>query len=67
MSKRENVNVTNEEIENQKRIIRLVAEINAGSEKFAFVETYGCAQNVNDSERLLGMLEEMGYKNRSFK
>ena len=62
MSKRENVNVTNEEIENQKRIIRLAADINAGSEKFAFVETYGCAQNVNDSERLLGMLEEMGYK-----
>ncbi len=28
----------------------------------AFVETYGCAQNENDSERIRGMLEDMGYK-----
>ncbi len=27
----------------------------------AFVETYGCAQNESDSERLKGMLEAMGY------
>lgn len=27
----------------------------------AFVETYGCAQNENDSERLCGMLSDMGY------
>lgn len=27
----------------------------------AFVETYGCAQNENDSERLRGMLSDMGY------
>ncbi len=28
----------------------------------AFVETYGCAQNENDSERLRGMLVDMGYE-----
>ncbi len=28
----------------------------------AFVETYGCAQNENDSERLRGMLIDMGYE-----
>ncbi len=28
---------------------------------FAFVETYGCAQNENDSEKLKGMLVDMGY------
>ena len=27
----------------------------------AFVETYGCAQNESDSERLKGMLSAMGY------
>lgn len=27
----------------------------------AFVETYGCALNENDSEKLCGMLEDMGY------
>ena len=27
----------------------------------AFVETYGCAQNENDSEKLKGMLSDMGY------
>ena len=28
---------------------------------FALVETYGCQQNVNDSQRIEGMLIEMGY------
>ncbi len=28
----------------------------------AFVETYGCAQNENDSERIRGMLIDMGYE-----
>ena len=27
----------------------------------AFVETYGCAQNESDSEKLKGMLHDMGY------
>jgi len=32
-----------------------------GKTPLAFVETYGCAQNENDSERLRGMLADMGY------
>ncbi len=32
-----------------------------GRKPLAFVETYGCAQNENDSERLKGMLFDMGY------
>ncbi len=28
----------------------------------AFVETYGCQQNVSDSEKLSGMLRDMGYR-----
>ncbi len=30
--------------------------------KKAFVETYGCQQNVSDSEILMGMLIQMGYE-----
>lgn len=28
----------------------------------AFVETYGCRQNVSDSEKISGMLSDMGYR-----
>lgn len=62
MSKREDVVVKKEETENQKRIMRLVKNINEGRKKYAFVETYGCAQNVNDSQHLMGMLCAMGYE-----
>ncbi|MBQ9757470.1 MAG: tRNA (N6-isopentenyl adenosine(37)-C2)-methylthiotransferase MiaB [Clostridia bacterium] len=40
--------------------MRLVNERATSSPK-AFVETYGCAQNENDSERISGMLFDMGY------
>ena len=33
----------------------------AGKKPLALVETYGCAQNESDSERLRGMLSDMGY------
>jgi len=32
-----------------------------GRSPLAFVETYGCQQNVSDSEKIKGMLTEMGY------
>ena len=32
-----------------------------GRQPLAFVETYGCQQNVSDSEKIKGMLSEMGY------
>lgn len=28
----------------------------------AFIHTYGCQGNVSDSERIMGMLKEMGYE-----
>ena len=34
----------------------------SGRVPLAFVETYGCAQNENDSEKLSGMLSDMGYE-----
>ncbi len=33
----------------------------AGAPPLAFVDTYGCQQNEADSEKLRGMLQEMGY------
>lgn len=41
--------------------IRLENEKLAGK-PLAFVETYGCAQNESDSERLKGMLSDMGFE-----
>ena len=33
----------------------------SGQAKYAMVETYGCQQNVNDSQRIEGMLLKMGF------
>ena len=33
--------------------------------KTAFIETYGCQQNVSDSEVIMGMLSDMGYEKAS--
>lgn len=62
MSKRENVVVSDAEIAKQKQHIIDIKNLILGSKKYAFIETYGCAQNVNDSERILGMLNDMGYE-----
>ncbi|MBE7047148.1 MAG: tRNA (N6-isopentenyl adenosine(37)-C2)-methylthiotransferase MiaB [Ruminococcaceae bacterium] len=63
MSKREEIIVSKEEISRQKQFcqnIKLILE-NKKRPYYAFVETYGCAQNVNDGEKLQGMLLDMGY------
>ena len=39
----------------------LAAEFYECSPK-AFIHTYGCQGNVSDSERIMGMLKEMGYR-----
>ena len=55
--------VSEKEILKQKDYIEKIREINSRLEKkpLAFVETYGCAQNESDSEKLKGMLFDMGY------
>lgn len=61
MGKRENVIVPQEEITRQKEFLHLCRENNVGKLKKYSINTFGCQMNENDSERLAGMLSEMGY------
>jgi len=51
------------EIEKQKKIMNTVrtAMQARAAQPQAYVDTYGCQQNESDSEKLRGMLAEMGY------
>lgn len=51
-----------EEIKKQKKYMDKIAEINKGKELKYAIMTMGCQLNENDSEKLSGMLEKMGYK-----
>ncbi len=55
--------ISRRETDRQRDFINRIYDINSRKENkpLAFVETYGCAQNFNDSEKLCGMLEEMGF------
>lgn len=65
--KRKGIKVDPEELEKQRRFIEEIKHINARQEmqtlkpRQFFIQTYGCQMNENDSERLAGMLAEMGY------
>ncbi len=50
------------EIEQQKEFIKKVKEINSGKILKYTILTMGCQLNENDSEKICGMLEQMGYK-----
>ena len=52
---------TKKEIEKQKEYIKKVKEINEGKNLKYSILTMGCQLNENDSEKLCGMLEKMGY------
>ena len=49
------------EIEQQKQFIKKVKELNNGKMLKYTILTMGCQLNENDSEKICGMLEEMGY------
>ncbi len=55
--------ISTAEMEKQRDFMHKIRLKNQVGEKqpLAFVETYGCAQNENDSEKLKGMLFDMGY------
>lgn len=50
-------------LDNQKDIMQEVKRISdmRGAKPLAYVDTYGCQQNESDSEKLRGMLINMGY------
>ncbi len=50
-----------ETIKKQKEYIKKVNEINKNKSLKYYILTMGCQLNENDSEKLIGMLEEMGY------
>ncbi len=52
---------TKQEIEKQKQYIEKVQEINKEKQLKYYILTMGCQLNENDSEKICGMLEEMGY------
>lgn len=60
---RKQILLSEDEIKIQKEFSQKVKEMFLVKEKTpkALVETYGCQQNENDSERIKGMLSEMGY------
>lgn len=60
---RENIIVPENEIKQQKKYAEKVLEYYKakGITPKALVETYGCQQNENDSERIKGMLNTMGF------
>ncbi|MBR5769725.1 MAG: tRNA (N6-isopentenyl adenosine(37)-C2)-methylthiotransferase MiaB, partial [Clostridia bacterium] len=39
-----------------------VREFNAGAGRKAYIRTYGCQQNVSDSEKIAALAENMGYE-----
>lgn len=49
------------EIKEQNRYMEKVKELNQNKTKHYYILTMGCQQNENDSEKLCGMIEQMGY------
>ncbi len=52
---------TKKEVEEQKEYIKKVKKLNQNKNKKYNILTMGCQLNENDSEKLCGMLKEMGY------
>ena len=53
---------TLQEIEKQKEYINQIKKINENKSLKYTILTFGCQLNENDSEKICGMVEEMGYK-----
>lgn len=59
--KRNNVRVSPEEVQKQKIFIQYIRELHENKPKKYLIDTFGCQMNEHDSEKLAGMLGEMGY------
>ncbi|TYQ18214.1 UNVERIFIED_CONTAM: tRNA-2-methylthio-N6-dimethylallyladenosine synthase [Acetivibrio alkalicellulosi] len=58
---RKNIHVLPEEIEKQREYIGIVKEASKGQIRKYHLSTFGCQMNEHDSEKLAGMLSNMGY------
>ena len=56
------VTVSEEQLQNQFTYIDAVASLIRGKRLRAYTHTFGCQQNEADTERIRGMLHEMGYE-----
>ena len=66
MTQRKNVAIVQDtELLQQKQYMQKVLERAQAQKRqlYSYVDTYGCQQNESDSEKLRGMLAEMGYEN----
>jgi tRNA-2-methylthio-N6-dimethylallyladenosine synthase len=61
LNKRQEVIICQDDLIKQQEYTRLIRELNAGKTMKYSLFTFGCQMNENDSERLAGMLAEMGY------
>jgi len=59
---RESNIVSEDEITRQETFMHSVRELDPGADRKYFIHTFGCQMNENDSEKLAGMLESMGYR-----
>ena len=53
--------MSTEIIEKQKEYMEKVKKINENKNKMYYILTMGCQLNENDSEKLIGIMEKMGY------
>ena len=53
------------EVEMQKEYIEKIKNINTNKNLKYYILTMGCQLNENDSEKIVGMVEQMGYKESS--
>ncbi|GAE87727.1 tRNA-i(6)A37 methylthiotransferase [Acetivibrio straminisolvens JCM 21531] len=66
-SNRKNICVSAEEMARQQQFIDEIKELNyqreimTAKKKLYYLATFGCQMNEHDSEKLAGMLAEMGY------
>ena len=60
---REEIIIPSAQMQTQKEFMQKIKQRNSqrAAQPLAFVVTYGCQQNENDSERIRGMLAEAGY------
>lgn len=62
LSTGEKVLICEDEMTRQEAFMHSVRELNPQADKKYMISTFGCQMNENDSEKLAGMLEVMGYK-----